>query len=246
MRLPGVVGALFEKEARYTLRNWQLLWRLFIPAFFVLVLGSSLKHDSLFVHHADMAFPLAIAYAFFSETMWVFNSLGYEGGGMRLLLLAPVRFRQVMIGKNLFYAAATLVNLLAVCICVRWIFGPAGPMVTMATLFAVLYALFVNLTVGNVVSVWFASRLEFGMRRGNSPSGMALFISLVTQAMVIGSGGVVFMAGKLLDHMGIAALVFVGLAGVAGAGYAVCLMKIDQLAADRRESLMEELCRAGS
>jgi ABC-2 type transport system permease protein len=248
-RLPwrsSATAALVEREARYTMRNWPVLFQLFLPVFFVFVLGPKLRHSAPFDRDAAMAFPVAVAYAFFIQTNWVFNSLGYDGTGIRFLLLAPVRFRQVMIGKNLFQGAAMLGNVLLLGVCVRWLFGPVNLLMAAATLFAALYGLLVNLAVGNVISVRFPTRREFGfgnIRRGRSRGGTAGIVGLLTQILIIASAAAVFLMGKLLDRMDLAVLIFLALVALAAAGYALTLQRIDRLALAHRESLIEELCR---
>jgi ABC-2 type transport system permease protein len=223
-----------------------VLFQLFLPVFFVFVLGPKLRHSAPFDRDAAMAFPVAVAYAFFIQTNWVFNSLGYDGTGIRFLLLAPVRFRQVMIGKNLFQGAAMLGNVLLLGVCVRWLFGPVNLLMAAATLFAALYGLLVNLAVGNVISVRFPTRREFGfgnIRRGRSRGGTAGIVGLLTQILIIASAAAVFLMGKLLDRMDLAVLIFLALVALAAAGYALTLQRIDRLALAHRESLIEELCR---
>ena len=52
----------------------------------------------------DMAFPGAAAYALLVLTNLVFNSFGGDGGGIQFFYASPVRFRQIMLGKNLTHA----------------------------------------------------------------------------------------------------------------------------------------------
>jgi ABC-2 type transport system permease protein len=249
-RLPGLsgaIGALVEREARYTLRNWQVMVRLLIPAIFVLLLGPNLKHSAFVVRYGDMVFPVAVGYAFFSEMNWVFNSFGFDGTGIRFLLLAPVRFRRVMLGKNLFHAITTFANVLLIWVCVRWVFGPTELMVVMATLAAALYATLANYAVGNVVSIYFPKQLHFGVfRKSGVPAGAALVAGLATEIVLIVSGVIVFVVAKVLDRMGLAALIFLVLSAIAAVGYVVSLRKVDGAVLSRRESLTEELCRAQS
>jgi ABC-2 type transport system permease protein len=249
-RLPwrsSQTAAMFEREARYTLRNWPVLMQLLLPAFFVLVLSPSLRHGKVFAQHGGMVFPAAVAYAFFSEAYWIFNSFGYDGAGIRFLLLAPVRFRQVMLGKNLLQATATFLNILLLWICVTLIFGSPGPTIVALTLVASVYALLVNMAVGDVISVRFPNRLEFGaFRRGRAARGMSVFLGLATQAAIVGSGALVFLVAARLHRAGLAMLIFLLLAGAALGGYVLTLREIDKIAHKQKESLAEELCRTTS
>jgi ABC-2 type transport system permease protein len=241
-----VIAALVEREARYTMRNWQVLFQILIPAIFVVAFGSSLKDTAFFVRHRDMVFPFALCYVFFMLENWFFNSLAYEGAGIRLLFLAPVGFRQVMLGKNLFQAAVTLVNVLFLWIFVRWTLGSPGSWIVAATLVASIYALLVNLAAGNIISVYCPVRREFGFgnfRRGRAQGGMGALAGLATDIGLVATGALVFLVGKLLDRMGLAVLIFLALAAAAAVGYALSLRAIDRIALSRREALIQELCQ---
>lgn len=238
-------AALFEREARYTLRNWPVLLQLGFPVFFLLVGGAGFRHQPFFLRHGDMIFPIFVGYAFLSEMNWVFNSLGYDGDGVRFLLLAPVRFRQIMLGKNLVTALATLGEVVALWICTRWTFGPLRPVVVAATLAASAYALLVNVAVGNFISVSFPIRRTFGaFRRSQGMRGTAMLAGLGTEAAVVGSSLALFLAGELLHRLDLAVIMFLALAVLAAAGYAISLTKIDRFALHHRESLIEELSQA--
>jgi len=251
-RLPwrsSATAALVERETRYTMRNWPVLVQFLLPAFITLMSGPNLRGSDFLARHSGMAFPIAVAYAFFIQMNWVFNSFAYDGAGVRFLLLAPVRFRQVMIGKNLFYAGATLANVLLLWVCVRWLFGPPSLLIVTATLSAALFGLLVNLAVGNVSSVCFPIRREFGFgnfRRGRSRMGTGGIMGLVTQIVIIVLAGGVFVAGKWLDRLGLAVLIFLALAALAAVGYAFSLRAIDRVALNHRESMVEALCQAES
>ncbi len=237
-------AAVFEREARYTLRNWPALFQLLMPAFLLLVSSSSFRHTSFFARNPAMVFPLSVAYAFLVEVSMIFNSLGYDGTGIRLLLLAPVPFRRIMLGKNLFYAVATFLNVLLLGICVRWLFGPLNLLVVAATLLASLYVLLANLAVGNLISVYFPHRLEFGaFGRGRGARGMAMAVGLGSELALVGTSAVVFVIGQALDRMGLALLIFFGLSALALAGYLFSLSRTERILLAHREALAEELCR---
>jgi ABC-2 type transport system permease protein len=239
------MAALVEREARYTMRNWQVLFQIFMPVIFILAFGPSLKDAPFILRHRDMVFPFSLCYVFFMLENWFFNSLAYEGDGIRLLFLAPVPFRRVMLGKNLFQAAATLVNVLFLWIFVRWTFGSPGAWIVSATLVASLYALLVNLAAGNIISVYFPVRREFGFgnfRRGRAQGGMGALAGFAIDFGLIVTGAVVFLVGELLGRVGLALLIFLALAAAAAIGYALCLRAIDRIALARREALIQELC----
>ncbi len=238
------VAAIFEREARYTLRNWQVLLQLLLPAFLVLFFLTDKGPTGFLARHRAFAFPIALAYLFLMEMNWFFNNLGYDGTGVRFLLMAPVKFRQVMLGKNLCQVAATLLDIFLLWFCVRWTAGPPTWPVVGVSFLAAAYALLTSLAIGNVISLSFPNRMEFGnFRRRNGPPGMAMLAGFMTQGFLIASSIIVFIVGDLARRPAVVAWTFLALAALAFAGYAVSLSRMDAIAAKHRQGLMEELCQ---
>ncbi len=249
-RLPWrstVVAAVFERETRYTLRNWQVLLQLLLPAFLVLLFLTDRGQQGFLAKHRAFAFPIALAYLFLMEMNWFFNNLGYDGTGVRFLLMAPVKFRQVVLGKNLCQATATLLDVLLLWLCVRWAAGPPSWPMVGVTFLAAAYALLTSLAIGNVISLSFPNRMEFGtFRRRNGPPGMAMLAGFMTQGLLIGTSVTVFIIGDVARRPAVVAWAFLVLAALALAGYAVSLSRIDAMAIKHRQGLMEELCQEKS
>ncbi|HVB08473.1 MAG TPA: hypothetical protein VNF00_05945, partial [Candidatus Acidoferrales bacterium] len=244
----GPAGAVFEKEVRYALRSGPMLLNLVIPVIIVVFFGITFhqqgRHAGIFSHSLDMAFPIAIAYTFLIQMNMVFNSFAYEGGGVQFLLFCPVRFRDVMAGKNLFQGVAAVIEALAVWAAVAWIFAPPPAVIVTATLAGLLYATLANFAVGNILSVWFPRRLDFGAFRRKKLAGVTMLVGMVTQGILIGMGAGVFLLAKHFDRMGLVTPIFLVFAAVSGAVYLFSLTKIDRLVLSRRETLTSELCRA--
>ncbi|HVB36272.1 MAG TPA: hypothetical protein VND42_03445 [Candidatus Acidoferrales bacterium] len=244
----GTVGAIFEKEVRYALRSGPMLLNFVIPVILVVFFGITFhqqgSHADFFNRSPDMAFPIAIAYTFLIQMNMVFNSFAYEGGGVQFLLFSPVRFRDVMAGKNLLQGLAAVMEALAVWAAVAWLFAPPPALIVTATFAGLLYATLANFAIGNILSVWFPRRLDFGAFRRKKLAGVTMLIGMVSQGILIGLGAGVFLLAKHFDRMGLVTPVFLVFAGVAGAGYWFSLTKIDRLVLTRRETLTTELCRA--
>ena len=103
--LPGPVAAVFEKELRYLSRSGPMLFTLIVPLFMLAVFRSSGKNEGLFAHAPGLTFPLGAAYSLLLLTNLSYNNFGADGSGTQFFFASPVRFRQIMLGKNLAHAA---------------------------------------------------------------------------------------------------------------------------------------------
>lgn len=244
----GASGAVFEKEVRYAFRSGPMLLNLVIPVILVIFLGITFhqqgRNADFLAGRADMAFPIAVAYTFLIQMNMVFNSFAFEGTGVQFLLVAPVRFRDVIVGKNLFQGVAALFEALTVWAAVSWIFAPPPLAIVTATFAGLLYATLANFAVGNILSVCYPRKLDFGAFRKKKLAGVTMLIGMVTQGILIGLGAGVFLLTKHFDRLALATPIFLAFAAVAAAAYLFSLTKVDRLALSHRETLTAELCRA--
>lgn len=180
--LSAPLSAIVEKEVRYAMRNAQLrvlaLMPLILLAFrFAPGIGSSSNRrgggflagsnpfGGTFAPYGEGLIPAAwVLYVFMILGSIACNLFAYEEGGMRTLVLAPVPRRLILLGKNLvtsllaflFSAVLVLVNELA--------FGDVS---LRALLFiALCFPVFavVQSLIGNLLSIHFPKRLQFGKR----------------------------------------------------------------------------------
>ena len=163
---------------------------------------------------------------------------------MQFLFFAPVRFRDVMAGKNLFQGVAAVFEALAVWAVVAWIFVPPPLAIVTATFAGLLYATLANFAVGNILSVCYPRKLAFGAFRKKKLAGITMVIGMVTQGVLIGMGAGVFLLTKHFDRLALATPIFLAFAAMAAAVYLFSLTKVDRLALSHRETLTAELCRA--
>ena len=244
--IPGLsrsVAAVFDKERRYALRSGPMLLNLVIPVILVIVLGISFRQQNAFRHIPQMVFPIAVAYTFLIQMNWVFNSFAFEGAGIQFLLIAPVRFRDIMLGKNLFLGLVSLLEALFVWAAVSWIFAPPPLVIVAATFAALLYASLANFALGNILSVCYPRRLEFGVFRQKRVSGITMVVSLISQVVLIGLGALVLALTLFLHRPILAIPIFLAFAILASIAYRISLGRMDALAMSHRETLTTELCR---
>jgi ABC-2 type transport system permease protein len=250
--LPGFatpVAAVFEKEIRYLLRSGPMLLNLIMPIFVLLIfrLGAmnSLRHSGAFLARTpDMAFPAAAAYTLLMLNNLVCNSFGGDAGGIQFFFASPVSFREIVLAKNLTHAGILAVEVVVVWIAVSFFYGRPAFDVTVATLAGLLFAAPVNLSAGNLLSLYSPKKLDYSTIRRQSPSQMSVLTSLGVQIFVVGVGVGAFWLARHYGNFWIATLILLVLAGISLTAYRMILNRMDGLVLERRETLVAELCRA--
>jgi ABC-2 type transport system permease protein len=249
--LPGFspsVAAVFEKEMRYLGRSGPMLLTLIMPIFMLLVfrLGpmNATHHSSFFHRTPDMAFPAAAAYALLVLTNLVYNSFGGDSGGMQFFYASPATFSHIVLGKNLAYGGILAVNTVLTLVAVTFLYGKPSTAVLFGTLAGLLFAAPLNFTVGNLLSIYSPRKRDFAtFGRQNVPQTTVL-ISLGVQIVIVALGAAAFAAARFYQNLWIAVAVFLVLAAVSVPLYIVVLRRMDEIAVERREALLAELCRA--
>lgn len=216
-------SALFEKEVRYAMRNAQLRVIAVMAVVLTVVLrlgpagaGNRRMWGSVTPYAEGAGAVFSVIYIFMLVSPVSTNLFGYDGAGMRALVLSPVSRRTVLLAKN---AAVTLVSLLLVVVGVGVGGFFLGDLTAPVLLFALLSfvttaALFAPL--GNWLSLQFPKRVRFGKRMNRSGvAGLllvpAFFLLLLPPAAAIAAAH--FAASHLVKYVILAAfaLLAVGL-----------------------------------
>jgi ABC-2 type transport system permease protein len=250
--LPGFatpVAAVFEKEIRYLLRSGPMLLTFIMPVFALLAFRfsamNSAHHATGFLTHApNLAFPFAAAYMLLMLTNLIYNTFGGDAAGIQFFYASPVRFRDIVIAKNLTHASILLVEMIAAWTTVAFLYGRPALDITIATVAGLLFAAPLNFAVGNVLSMYSPKKLDFSKFGGQRASQMTALIGLLLQLVVVGVCVSVFSMGRYFGNFWIAILLLLLLAGVSLFVYGMILKRVDRLAIERRETLVAELCRA--
>jgi hypothetical protein len=212
-------SALFEKEVRYALRNAQLR----VIALMAVGLTVVLRMGPAGLNRTGPWGPLtpyaegsgavfSVVYIFMLVSPLSTNLFGYDGAGMRSLVLSPVSRRTVLAAKN---AAVALIALLLVTVGVFVGGFILGDLTVRTLLFAALAfvttaALFTPF--GNWLSLQFPKRVQFGKRMNRSGvAGLLLvpifFLLLVPPAAAIAAGH--FAASHAVKYVILAAFALV-------------------------------------
>jgi hypothetical protein len=191
---------------------------------------------------AEMFFPGMMAYLILILMAPAYNSFAYEGRGIQTYFMAPLRFRDVFLGKNLMLVSVLALEIGLSLVMLTWRVGlPSLPMMV-ATLVAIVFTVVGQLTIANWSSLSFPRKLEFGMR-GQRQSGMAVLVAFGAQIMLGGISVVILLTGRWTKNPWLPAEAFTFLAAAAVGGYFASLDHLTKLAEQKKESLMEALCR---
>jgi ABC-2 type transport system permease protein len=123
-------------------------------------------------------------------------------------------------------------------------FHPPAADVTFATVTGVAFALLLNLTAGNLLSIYTPKKIDYGAFGKQRASTTTVFASLGIQAAVFGLAAVTLLIARAFGEVWIAGVIFLILAGLASIGYILVLNRADSIALNRRDAILAELCRA--
>jgi ABC-2 type transport system permease protein len=248
--IPGVpppVAAIVEKEFRYLSRSGPMLFTLMMPSVVLLIFrftpSSSGDAEGFLVRAPDLAFPVGAAYALLVLSNLVYNNFGADAAGVQIYFAAPVRLYRVQLAKNLTHAAVLGIETALVWTSVCLIFRPPSVGVTLATLSGILFALLVNLAVGNLLSVNSPKKIDFGTFGRQRASNTTVFASFGVQIVVFGLAAMVLLAARAYGRIWLATLLFFGLSAIAFVVYTLVLSRAEKEALANRETLIAELSR---
>jgi ABC-2 type transport system permease protein len=240
------VAAMVGKEFRYLTRNGFAFMTLLLPPVMVIFFtlqfgpGSVLKQHSI---KPTMFFPGIMAYLILILLSPAYNSFAFEGKGIQTYFMAPVGFRDVLLGKNLFLAGLVSVELAFSLAVLTWRVGWPGTPMFVATTMAGTFAVIGQLAIANWSSLSFPKKMEIGKMKGQRNSGVAVWAAFGVQILVGGICALVLLAGRWTGNPWLPCLVFAGLTAAALGGYWASLNAMNGLAEEKKELLIETLCR---
>jgi ABC-2 type transport system permease protein len=161
---------------------------------------------------------------------------------VQFYFIAPVRMRDVMLAKNLLTCSVFAIEAILIYIAAAVISAPSPLDLTAATLAWSLFALFLNMSVGNIRSIVSPKVLDPAKVRSQNVSGLNSLISLVVVAAAVGMGALMAVLCQYF-HTSYwpAAAVFLILATLSFVAYALVLNKVDEIAANNIEGLISIL-----
>ena len=242
------IAACFIKEVRYLLRSGPKLYVLVMPVFMIVLISlrtSGLREAGLGMSDVHtFLFSSGCAYAMMILTGFIYNALGSDGPGVQFYFMAPVRFRDVILGKNLVTFSIFAIEILLMYLASAFLGARSPVPLAMATVGWCLFTFLLHVSIGNVRSLVSPKAYESGKVRRQNASGLNSLISVVVTLIVAALGSAMIAACQFLDiTLWAAAAVFLVLTCLASVMYLVSLNNIDQVAQNSMEKLMLELCK---
>jgi hypothetical protein len=157
--------------------------------------------------------------------------------------MAPVRFRDVLLGKNLFLIGLVTFELALCLALLTWRVGWPGTSMFVATIMAGAFAVLGQLAIANWSSLSFPKKMEIGKMKGQRNSGVAVWTAFGVQIVVMGVCALVLFAGRWMGNPWLPSFAFAGLTAAALGGYAASLRAMNGLAEKKKELLIETLTR---
>lgn len=243
---PQVAGVI-AKEFHYVLRNgFSFVTFLLPPIMVVFFTFQFTGKTSPLKEHAfgpEMFFPAIMAYLILILLSPAYNSFSFEGKGIQCYFMAPIRFRDVLLGKNLFLTGIVALELIvSLTVLVYRVGWPTTPRF-FSTVGAAVFAVTGQLTIANWSSLSFPRKMEIGKMKGQRNSGVAVWTAFGVQILIAGIATVMLLAGRWFDSPWLPVGAFIGLIVATVGGYIASLESLDRLAEKKKELLIETLCR---
>jgi ABC-2 type transport system permease protein len=239
------VAAIVRKEFRYLVRNGFAALLLFLPPLLVFGLISQARLARTLGNgmSAETIFPGLMAYLVLILMAPAYNSFAYEGPGIQMYFTAPLRFREIFLGKNFVQVALLATELLLCIVAFAYRVGLPSTPVFVATLTAIVFTVAGQLSIANWSSLSFPRKLVFGQIHGQRQSGMAVLVAFGAQILLFSIASVILLAGKWTGDRWLPAQAFALLSVAAAAGYLASLNALTGFAEKKKERLLEALCR---
>jgi ABC-2 type transport system permease protein len=243
---PPVAGVM-GKEFRYLTRNGFSFITLILPPIMVMFFSMQFAGSNSMLKEHGLApqtfFPAAMAYVILILMSPAYNSFAFEGHGIQSYFMAPVRMRDILVGKNLFLVCVVTVELAVSLGVLIWRMGFPGFPLFFSTIAAAAFAVMGQLTIANWSALSFPKKMEIGKMKGQRNSGVAVWTAFGVQILIGGIAAIVLLAGGWLGNPWLPAVVFAGLTAAAFGGYVASLDQLSVLAERKKELLIETLCR---
>jgi ABC-2 type transport system permease protein len=239
--VPPVVAACFLKEWIYIRRNTTQFFALLVPLAMVFLFAGRLASNQNF---NEWTFPAGVVYSTLAIAALAYNSLGMDASGIQFYFIAPIEFRSVMIAKNLFSFALVFLEALIIYVVICYVATPPPLLITISTILWLIFAVLANVTAGNIRSIVAPKKMDPSKLSRKQTSQLSALLSVLLVMVVSGVGFGVLYAGKSLGVPWLPIPVFLALAMGTFALYMAGLTRVDALAMDNRENMIEELSKA--
>ena len=239
-RPTDVTRVVAAKELLYLRRNTGLFYGLVMPLLMVLIFAGKWAGRSG-GGHGDLIVMAALAYGLIGVFPMGFNSFGLDGTGTQTYFIAPVRLRDVLMGKNVLCAGLALAETFAILAVLSYVGRVPSGAAVLDGLLWMTTTLLIELTVGNYMSLRSPKRIDPGRtaRKQARPASAFLSMGIVLALGVFGALVVFVVSYQHVVWIG--PIVFLCTAIAALAIYRVNLNKLDAYGWMHRDALFQEL-----
>ncbi len=245
--LPPAVGGVVVKELFYLMRNGFGFLLLILPPAQILFFSTQFAGRRPLLggkgFSAENFFPAMMAYTVLMLMGPAYNAFAFEGRGILAYFMAPVKFSEILVGKNLVSAAVMALEVGLCANVLAWRIGWPSLPVLCATMAGLIFTIAGQLPIANWSSLKFPRKLEFGSMRNQRNSGAAVWMMFGVQVVMGGISALVLSAGRWVGNPWLPAEAFTFLAAVALAGYFAALEPLAIFAEKKKAALIETLCR---
>lgn len=241
------VAAILRKEFRYLIRNGAAAIGLLTPPLLIFLFSMQFAgRNPIYANKGaspEYFFPAMMAYLVLVLLAPAYNSFGYEQKGIQAFFIAPARFRDVLLAKNLLTIAllASEVWLTIGILAIRSGL-PSTPVLT-ATLVAVVFNATGQLSIANWSSLSFPRKLNFGQMGRQGQGGVVVWIMFGSQIVLGSVSAVVLLLGRWTGNAWLPAELFAALNAAALCGYFASLDAMTGFAEKKKEVLVDALSR---
>ncbi|HEY0097639.1 MAG TPA: hypothetical protein VGB76_01685 [Pyrinomonadaceae bacterium] len=247
------LSAIFEKELRYALRNAQLRTMALMPIILTIsfrllgtrrggAFGGALP-ESIAPYMQGSGAALSVLYAFLITSALSSNLFAYESGGMRAYVLAPVARSRILLGKNLAMLVVALGFALAVTLVNALVYRDLTPRALLFTALSFVFFAAATATIGNLFSINFPKRLEFGKRM--NASGVAGVLLLPVFMCIAAPPALAVLAGYAAQSLFVEYVILAAFAVAGVAVYFLSLKAQGRLLARRELDILEAVTGRG-
>jgi len=240
------VAAIIRKEIRYLLRNGFAALLLLLPpilVFAVISQAAVFRFSGAQGVSPELFFPSLMGYIILILMAPAYNSFAYESTGVQTYFTAPLRFRNVLLGKNFVQVGLLLTELTLCIVAFYYRVGLPSTPIFVATIAAIVFTVVGQLSIANWSSLSFPRKLAFGQVHGQRQSGMAVLVAFGAQILLFAVSSLVLALGRWTGDRWLPAKAFALLAAAAIGGYVASLDPLTSYAEKKKERLIEALCR---
>ena len=245
--VPPAIAGVVRKEFHYLTRNGFSFLQLLLPPIMVFFFSLQFAGSNSALKEHGIApqtfFPAVMAYLVLILLSPAYNSFAFEGHGIQTYFMAPVRMRDVLMGKNLFLALMVAVELVISLSVLVWRLGFPGLPLFLSTVTAAMFGVAGQLTIANWSALNFPKKMEIGKMKGQRNSGIAVWTAFGVQILIGGIATIVLLAGRWTGNPWLPSILFAALIAAALSGYVASLDPLSQLAENKKELLIDTLCR---